>query len=210
MRDLVGVEAEELTHLFCSIDRQKLIFERCIPDIDSIPEDGFLGIARKNVAYFIFLTIADFAEQLYSWQDEIFGNTDAKLEFSEHHPDFLWPGICKPGLYLSRLSYLGRLLSTCSDVCPIPPVFNSCRSVLLPENEIEARDIYWDVISNQISKEESIPLLERAIELNPFIAEPHLILAQSYLRNLNWEKANFHSTQAITLFSEWGTPWDKR
>lgn len=38
---------------------------------------------------------ADFAEQLFSWQDGLFGNTDGRLRLEgcpAPQPHFLWPG----------------------------------------------------------------------------------------------------------------------
>jgi hypothetical protein len=38
---------------------------------------------------------ADFAEQLFSWQDCMFGNTDGRLRLEgcpNPQPAFLWPG----------------------------------------------------------------------------------------------------------------------
>lgn len=157
--------------------------------------------------------MADFAEQLFSWQDELFGNNDAKLEFKENHPGMLWPGIGKPGLYLSKLSQIARLLSTCSDVCPIPPIFKNCSLLLEEENEIIARDSYWEAItsySHPKDEEEAKRLLIRCIEHNPFVGEPHLVLAQAYLRDGQWEEAARHATCGNQLLKECACPWDKR
>jgi hypothetical protein len=212
--ELVGDEAEELTHKFCTVNRQKLIFEDCWElRHNIIPENGISGVDRKTVAYFLFLTIADFSEQWTSWQDLLFTNHDASLNFVHHNPATLWPGIIKPGLYLSKLSFLGKLLSTCTDVCPIPPIFNQCTETLAPEDEVIARDAYWEAVTKHEQGQESGTtknLLLQAIKHNPFVAEPHLLLAQLHLIDHEWLIAQEHATTGLTILTQWGTPWDKR
>jgi len=57
---------------------------------------------------------------------------------------------------------------------------------------------------------QAIQSLLKAISLNPFIAEPHVVLAQAYLRAEQWKEAETHSAQGLDLLTQWGTPWDKR
>ena len=176
---------------------------------------GFKAFRESQSLFFILLTLADFSEQLFHWQDQLFGNSNAHLAFAEHHPGFLWPGIAKPGLFMSRLSDLGRLLATCSDVCPIPPIFQNCTETLSPENEIKARDLYWEVICDHTSLEcgpKARELLLETISLNPFVGEPHILLAQTYLRDGEWESASSHATKGLGLLTQWGarSTWDKR
>ena len=215
--ELVGGKAEELTHMFCTVDRHKMLFEVCDPYVGTgVPPEGLGGLSRQNVAYFLFLTLADFSEQLYSWQDDLFGNTDSRLSMDKHFPGTLWPGIAKPGLYLSKMSRIGRLLRSCQDLCPLPPVFNHCQELLDETKEIEARDLYWQVITSLGNlHEEKICIkaeqaLRQSIELNPYVGEPCLLLCQILLFVGEWGEALEKAKKGLELLACWGSPWDKR
>ena len=108
---------------------------------------------------------------------------------------------------------------------PLPPVFANCTQHLTRENEKEAADLYWGVICGKTEREkhaEAEKDLLTAVQKNPWIAEPHTVLAQIYLcKNLegeegkaedeehNFERTKFHALKAIELFSQWGCAWDK-
>lgn len=101
-----------------------------------------LLVDRYALAQIIIMTISDFSEQLFSWQDTMFQNDDGKLHYAGNNPAVLWPvsvcagqcGSCssdpeamsscrspchqgpmKPGLWHSALSRLGLLLRSCLD-----------------------------------------------------------------------------------------------
>lgn len=63
-----------------------------------------LAVDVYHLGVFLLLTMADFAEQLYSWQDVMFGNTDGRLRLEgcpAPQPAVLWPGDMRPGLWVS-------------------------------------------------------------------------------------------------------------
>lgn len=97
--------------------------------------------------------------------------------------------------------------------CKLPRIFNNCTTVLPPEKEKEARDLYWRVITTKTEfeqREEAERDLKAAVTLNPFIAEPHTVLAQIYNFEGRYEEATEHATEALRLFKQWNTCWDKR
>eukprot|EP00775_Hariotina_reticulata_P003180 gene3180-3458_t len=145
----------------------------------------------------------------------MFGNTDGKLRLE--------------GLWMSAVSRMGRLLVSCKehlkqqgdlrgDLLTLPPVFNDCTVVLTEEAQLAARDLYWRVVSDteqqraqgKIQLQDCIEKLQRTCQLNPFVAEPHLMLAQVYLHSKNWRAAEVEAEEALRLFLQWGTAWDKR
>jgi hypothetical protein len=52
-------------------------------------------------------------------------------------------------------------------------------------------------------------LYQQAAELNPYMAEPHLMLAQLHVQAGRWEEGAVEATTALRLFLDWGTPYDK-
>lgn len=97
----------------------------------------------------------------------------------------------------------------------IPPVFDNCTKILLESDQEAARNLYWEVVSNPgLQGPEHVAIgaekLKRVIELNPFIAEPHLMLAQLHIHAKEWPAAKAEAQRALDLFLQWGTCWDKR
>ena len=86
------------------------------------------------------------------WYDEVFNYPKggaifapgAAMSTQGHRPAALWPGECKPGLWLSHVSRIARAVAsvTPTDAMPLPPVFNGCSTVLDPGDELRARDLY--------------------------------------------------------------------
>lgn len=65
-----------------------------------------------ELGQFLVLTMADFAEQLYGWQDSMFGNTDGRLRLEgapNPEPRYLWwvglvsSTTCMLGMYILML-----------------------------------------------------------------------------------------------------------
>lgn len=154
---------------------------------------------------------------------------------ASQQPWRLWPGESKPGIWMSTMSKMGQLVKTCHDATPrdeskrndeifnIPPVFNNCSVLINPEQEVRARDLYWEVMleggapssmnnaSTDILKCETLlNKLKQSIELNPFIAEPHVVSAQLYSDLGDFDNALMSAESGLKLFCEWGTCWDKR
>ena len=49
-----------------------------------------------------------------------------------------------------------------------------------------------------------------AARLNPFAAEPHVLLAQLCVTQHRWDDALAEASRALELQIQWATSWDKR
>lgn len=192
-------------------------------------------VSRRIVAVFIMMTMADFCDQLFGFQDLLFDNANGRLEFSGNNFGALWPGDGKPGLWLNSISRMGAVYTLIAReeeifiqerkrkvgvaVVPdlernedielvLPPVFDYCRKVLEAGDQIVARDLYWEAVCEGGSKAEE--LLLESIEKNPFVGEPYVVLSQVYLTEGRFEEAEKHAERGLKLLLEWGCPWDKR
>ncbi|XP_068647010.1 uncharacterized protein [Aristolochia californica] len=207
-------------------------------------------VSRRIVATFLLMTMADFSDQLFGFQDQLFQNENGRLEFSgENSSVTLWPGDGKPGLWMNSISRMGALYnlivreeeifalerkkgdSIVNSELPVnalnkdgkewdedlalvvPPIFDYCTKVLNAGEQIIARDLYWEAVCNHGGSKELEgveELLSRSIEKNPFVGEPHVVLAQFYLIKGRFEEAEREAEQGLRLLLEWGSPWDKR
>lgn len=150
-----------------------------------VPENGVIvkhiktgedvRVSRRMVAVFLLMTMADFSDQLFSFQDILFDNANGRLEFSGNNVPALWPGDGKPGLWMSSVSKMGavymlivreeeltmeeRKRDTTNNITNemkeerdeeielvIPPVLERCTRVLEAGDQIEARDLYWKAV----------------------------------------------------------------
>lgn len=212
-----------------------------------IPENGIVVkhiktgenvvVSRRIVATFLMMTIADFSDQLYGFQDQLFDNHDGRLEFAGNSFDALWPGNGKPGLWLNSASRMGAIYTLIvreeeifvaerkksggievdkgrdEDLeLAVPPVFGGCTKVVAPQDQIEARDLYWEAVYDKPkgSQGDAEKLLLGSIEKNPFVGEPYVLLGQVYLTQGRFEEAEKVVEKGLTLLLEWGSPWDKR
>lgn len=74
-----------------------------------VPESGVVAkhiktgegvlVSRRVVGVFLLMTMADFSDQFFGFQDELFCNKDGRLEFRGNNVTALWPGDGKPGLW---------------------------------------------------------------------------------------------------------------
>ncbi|KAK2969423.1 hypothetical protein RJ640_009661 [Escallonia rubra] len=154
-----------------------------------------VSVSRRVVAIFLTMTMADFSDQLFGFQDNLFENSDGRLEFIGNNFDALWPGDCKPGLWMNSISRMGVIYT-----------------LIVREEEIVARDLYWEAVC-QVSKrglEGNEEMLKSCIEKNPFVGEPHVVLSQIYLSKGRFEEAEKEAEKGLRLMLEWGSPWDKR
>jgi hypothetical protein len=222
LRCLVGDEAERLIHLFCVIDRGELVAVPALLDgggcasagieVRDFRTGGRIPLSRRELGIFLVVTMADFAEQLYGWQDRLFGNADGRLDFRGSNPTTLYPGDNRPGLWMSLLSRLGRAVAACGHE-PLPPVFDGCRGLLEPAAELQARDLYWRVVcdlTEDADSDEAARLLADASARNPFVAEPHALRAHLLLNRGRFDAAGGEARTALRILAEWGTSWDKR
>jgi len=187
---------------------------------------------RRLVAVFLLLTMADFIDQWFGFQDDLFKNYDGEFKYAGNEPHVLWPGHCKPGLWLTAISRMGVLLNILlkEDVAetartsgmkapfhdleiPLPNIFKKCSVIFPAADLVRSRDLYWEAI-HCIEREQltntALPLLKTACELNPFAAEPFLTMAQIYLTEGEYGLAEAAATKGLTLLLDWGTNWDKR
>ena len=194
-----------------------------------------VAVSRRVVAAFLLMTMADFSDQLFGFQDELFENDNARLEFSGNNYKALWPGSGKPGLWMNSISRMGALYSLIvreemiyleerkrRDSClelglerdedldmVIPPVFDGCTRILSAEDQLKARDLYWETFRDKEEKERE-ELLVACAGKNPFVGEPRLVLAQVYLGQERFEEAEEEAEMGLKLMLEWGSCWDKR
>lgn len=197
-----------------------------------------LIVSRRVVATFLMMTMADFSDQLFGWQDVLFENSNALLEYSGNNYSALWPGDGKPGLWVTSISRMGALYTlivreeeifmeerkrnTNNDEeikdrdeeleLVIPPVMENCRGILEAKEQINGRDLYWEAVCNgeKIGLEKAEELLLRSIEKNPFVGEPHVVLGQIYMSKGRFEEGEKESEKGLKMLLEWGSPWDKR
>src|SRR5581483_3380838 len=221
VRELIGAEAERLVHLFCEIRREQLLPGVRVKDGAAIPAEGIavdlyrgggsVRVSRRDLGVFLVVTMADYAEQHFAWQDRLFANVDGDPTRAGN-PHSLWPGDNRPGLWMHLNARLGRLAAACG-ADPLPPVFARCTADVAPAAERDARDLYWDAIVEASARDDAARAAERlraACERNPFVAEPHVLLAQAMLNGGRWPEALAEARAALALLASWGTSWDKR
>lgn len=195
-------------------------------------------VSRRVVAVFLMMTMADFCDQWFGFQDALFDNADGRLEFSGNNYWALWPGDGKPGLWFNSISRMGAVYSLIvreeeifmeekrragvgvgvdserdeNIELVLPPVFDKCTKVVEAGDQIVARDMYWEAVCGGPSKglEGAEELLVGSIKRNPFAGEPHVVLSQVCLSKGRFEEAERHAERGVTLLLEWGCPWDKR
>ena len=239
MRNLVGEGAEHLVHLFCIIDRQEIVVNTLLKQ-GFIPSDGLSVPHLRNPGETVFLnaetlrlllvfTMADFADQYFGWQDQLFGGGGQEgsmvipgMDFPEQRDTkAIWPGVSKPGLWMSYISDLGQVVRVFqnhhpnTDELPAPPVFANCTARLSLREEAEARDLYWSVAGDSsenryFDDESMISTLSACHAKNPWAFEPLVILAQKYLHIDEYGLALRAASRALELQQHWGTAWDKR
>ncbi|KAJ6792241.1 Uncharacterized protein M6B38_240705 [Iris pallida] len=134
------------------------------------------------------MTMADFSDQLFGFQDDLFDNDNGKLEFAGNSPaTALWPGNGKPGLWLNSISRMGALytlilreeelylaerkrteeeaavIGTERDEglpMAIPPVFRRLHEDLDAGEQVAARDLYWEAVCGGVGKREGLEKVE--------------------------------------------------
>jgi hypothetical protein len=240
MRDMVGDKAENLVHLFCIIDRQSVVVNTLLKE-GSIPQEGIsvphlrkpdeqVFLSAETLRMLVVFTMADMADQYFGWQDRLFGGEEMVNsmllpadDVESHDSTAIWPGLSQPGLWMNYISKLGAVAHTFvpasesgqdSDVdlvADLPPVFANCTKLLSREDEAKARDLYWSVITGEVSEsDEVIATLKESIKYNPWSFEPHVILAQKYLHQNDFEAGEQAAARGLELQLQWGTAWDKR
>ncbi|KAL1802749.1 hypothetical protein ACET3Z_031396 [Daucus carota] len=59
----------------------------------------------------MMMTMADFSDQLFGFEDALFDNSNGRLEFSGNNFTTLWPCDVNPGLWLNSISRMGAIYS---------------------------------------------------------------------------------------------------
>lgn len=218
LRGVIGDAAEHLVYQYCaydiaggwleqialsasqgedfSIDAGGLDF-RCRAD-----EERIERVSAADLAKLLVVVVADVGDQycqVNAWQDVYLKEQPA-----------LWPGDGQPPVSMFFFSHLLRAARPYLQ--QIPPVFNNCTEVLPMPAELEARDLYWKAVqgASDLAAAELEALYRRASELNPYIAEPHVMLSQLLFNRGAFAEAVHEAACALDLFYQWSTAWDKR
>lgn len=247
MQSLIGIEAESLVHMFCIVDRQQVVVNTLLRQ-GFIPKEGLfvphlrnpeerVYLSAETLRMLLVFTMADTADQYFGWQDQLFGGggTDGSMivpgedRTDRHDSTAIWPGVSKPGLWMSYVSDLGKVVRTFDSkwragednanslggALDVPPVFDNCSQTLTVGDEAEARDLYWNVVSNNVltgeeDRSKTIASLQECCRKNPWAFEPLVVLSQIFLHGNQFERAAEAATKALSLQQLWGTAWDKR
>ena len=218
LQDLIGLDAEALTHLFGTIHRGQLnglehvmarnVLAEMKPMVGNFTvasrTEGKTVVPAKTAAKILIATVADYLDQMVEqngWRD--------------HHQveigvDRLYPGDGRPTIAFYWFSQVCRAVREQLDV--IPPVFDSCQETISYPEEVLARDLYWNATLREydLTEAEQMHLLYQAIEHNPFVGEPHILLAQLYFRNKEYQQAGMHCRWALEKLYVLASAWDKR
>lgn len=220
LREQVGDEAEQLVYLFCTASRTEFVRKVIAGEVEP---DGSVQLAAQRIApevaaAFIVVSMADSAEQWFSWQEDVYSGFPQLRQVPQaaHWMAALWPGPMRPASRMyAQISQLGAALQHpgLRDRLPTPPVFDRCRETLAEGDEAAAVALYWSVISQDqplVQADAAIATLEQAVRLNPWVGEPQMVLAQLYLIAGRQGEAKAAAEGALQRFSEWGNAWDKR
>ena len=240
MSEMVGAPAEDIIHMFCIIDRQKVVVDTLLkggfipPQGLSVPHlrhtEVTVFLSADTLRMLVVFTMADLADQYFGWQDRLFGGEELVNSMllpnenpSSHDSRAIWPGLSQPGIWMSYVSQLGAVARTFQSIgdagydpddqrlADLPPVFDNCSKVLTRDDEMKARDLYWTVVMGEIKlSNDIIATLETAVTFNPWAFEPYVLLAQKYLHENNFNAALGAAERALELQLQWGTAWDKR
>ena len=173
----------------------------------------YIHYTPEEIANYFVVFVADLVDQL----------TDVTSYISVYHPDGhanntpdrMWPGTGKPGMLrnITGMSFFSRMLYGCKDyLANVPPVFNNCTEVLDLQDELKARDLYWNARTQEHEKtmEELENMYRESCELNPYCAEPHIMVSQLAYARGAYDDAAHYAIVAIDLLYQWGTNWDKQ
>lgn len=217
LRDIIGEEAEALVYLFGTVNRGTMCqfkdtVDRIVPGANCPNSSqpiahrglGSITVTPEQTADILMVTIADYLDQMVDtngWRDH------HQVDDGGHH---LYPGNGRPALGFYWFSSVCHAIREYLDV--IPTVFNHCQDVISVEDEEIARNAYWKVTTEEQNLEtrEQIELLQVTVDLNPFVGEPHLLLAQIHFREKNYLDAAIESRRALEKFYTLASCWDKR
>jgi hypothetical protein len=220
LRTILGEKAEALTYLFGTVDRGSLcqfkeISRNLRPDATCSAnvtqviehrgnESGDIEITMKDAAGLLMVTIADYLDQ--------FVDTNG---WKDHHQmdnggSRLYPGNGMPALGFFWFTSICNAIKDHLDV--VPSIFNHCETVISYDEDKEARDTYWKVVTEEedLSEKEQIDLLNKTVSLNPFVGEPNMLLSQIYYRQGKYHESAVEARSALDKFYILASCWDKR
>merc|ERR1711924_535973 len=81
----------------------------------------------------------------------------------------------------------------------IPPFLSNCTATLAEREEKLAQQKYWQAICGEktLAVTELQGLLEEASILNPFVGEPHVLLAQIHVQAGRWSAAKASAARGV-------------
>ena len=217
LQAIIGEEAEALTILFGTINRGQLggleyVMNGEITKMEPLAGnytvkhriDDTVVVPAKTAAKILMATVADYLDQMVEengWRD--------------HHQveavvDRLYPGDGRPTIAFYWFSQVLRSIRDQLDV--VPAIFDSCTKTISYQDELLARDLYWNVTLHEfdLTEQQQINLLYQSISHNPYIGEPHLLLAQLYFRKKEYQQAGLHCRRALQKMYTLASAWDKR
>ncbi len=192
-RAAVGARAERLAYLFCALSRQH--FFELVNAHEDLPADSLRvkqrfsdsdaleGISRAEACHLLLIHMANEAEQAQAPSGE-------------------------PGLWLARVSRMGSRLSAAEAI--LPPLFDSCTSVVTPEGEKTARHAYLASLDALPDIDAATSHVASAVAACPWIAEPRALRAYLALRKGATADARLWTAGARKTLIALGTSWDKR
>ncbi|XWS68423.1 hypothetical protein CRYUN_Cryun04dG0088400 [Craigia yunnanensis] len=66
-------------------------------------------ITRRVMAVFLLMSMADYSDEFFGYQDQLFDNFDGRFRFLGNNYAALWPGDGKPGLWMNSISKMGAV-----------------------------------------------------------------------------------------------------
>eukprot|EP00026_Physarum_polycephalum_P011953 Phypoly_transcript_12204.p1 GENE.Phypoly_transcript_12204~~Phypoly_transcript_12204.p1 ORF type:complete len:271 (+),score=34.36 Phypoly_transcript_12204:27-839(+) len=176
LKKVIREEAEEWVYLFCTINRGEVVYKHLLTS-EKMPESLVvkhiktgedITLTKRQLGQILVMTIADFADQLFSWQDKLFEQNEGKLQYTGNNPATLWPGDGRPGLWMSCISRMGLLAKQCeANGVLVPDILDKCTVFLSEENEKKALEKYWEVVTHKTEAKDQK-------EAEQLLKEPHL------------------------------------
>lgn len=204
---IIGQDAEEMVAIISSdaMSWERLatsILSGVAPDFTTLPCGEVLPLTRSEFVRAAMVAVADIAECAHEAID-----TPADDSQTAHYV-----GHMKPAVEMYWMSQLCEQFREDLDIAP--PIFDGCTQTICRTAEVEARDAYWHAVQQQARQGSSglaeLEALELAVHRNPFVAEPHVLMSQVLVQHRRYDEAAGHAAEALRLFFQWGTPWDKR
>jgi len=215
LRDVIGEHAERLTHTF-GITKRGWVNDTLFSQPDATLDGDTITVqARTNLTYFnLTISTKDSAKIMIASIADVFDQMLQVNAWREGHqqevPTQLYPGQVRPDIGMHWMSRVCAGIRHLLEV--VPPIFDHCTQELTYEDEVAARDAYWDVVlhEHEMTQDRRESVLRQCIAHNPFIAEPHLVLSQVYFQQGKYVDAVRKAKAALKLFYTWANTWDKR